>query len=322
MTTAALDPTSTSKTDPKTAPTFSSEIRGESDFDRVSSLLLAVILGALLLLGWLTLMYLTNEAYRTARVTAPIEIVEVSGGGGGSEDGKIGALETVQVPGAQASDKPSNNMEDASEFEEATVEATPPAMLDVVAEAGQNLAEVDVGAVMPTGGKVATGQRSSKIGTGAVGYGFGPGDGGVARQDRWTIVANPGQTAEEYARQLDALGIELGIVSGNQMLYLSRFSADEPVRRTGSGRGDDRLYFMWRGQGRKGTDIALLRKAGIEVGEGVIIQFYPAEIQAKLAQLEVRYKGRQPGEIRRTQFRVVPEGDTYVFEVVAQEPLR
>jgi hypothetical protein len=322
MTTAALDPASNAGTATKSFPGYTSEIRGESDFDRVSSLLLAVILGAFLLLGWLTLMYLTNEAYRTARVTAPIEIVEVSGGGGGSQDGEIGALETVQVPGAQAADKPSNNMEDASEFEEATVEATPPAMLDVVAEAGQNLAEVDVGAVMPTGGKVATGQRSSKIGTGAVGYGFGAGDGGVARQDRWTIVANPGQTAEEYARQLDALGIELGIVSGNQMLYLSRFSAAEPIRRTGSGRGDNRLFFLWRGQGRKGTDIALLRKAGIEVGENVIIQFYPAEIEAKLAQLEVRYKGRQPGEIRRTQFRVFPSGDTYVFDVVAQEPLR
>jgi hypothetical protein len=322
MTTAALDPTRTPTTDPKATPSYTSEIRGESDFDRVSSLLLAVILGAFLLLGWLTLMYLMNEAYRTARVTAPIEIVEVSGGGGGSQDGQIGATETVQVPGAQAADKPSNNEEDASEFEEASVEAAPPAMLDVVSEAGQNLAEVDVGAVMPTGGKVATGQRSSKIGSGAVGYGFGPGDGGVAQQDRWTIVANPGQTAEEYARQLDALGIELGIVSGNQMLYLSHFTANEPIRRTGSGRGDDRLYFLWRGQGRKGTDIALLRKAGVEVGEGVIIQFYPAQVQAQLAQLEVRYKGRQPGEIRRTQFRIVPQSNTYAFEVIAQEPLR
>jgi hypothetical protein len=56
MTTAALDPASSAGTATQSIPAYTSEIRGESDFDRVSSLLLAVILGAFLLLGWLTLM--------------------------------------------------------------------------------------------------------------------------------------------------------------------------------------------------------------------------------------------------------------------------
>jgi hypothetical protein len=322
MTSALVDPVTTSSTPPEPQPSYGSEIRGESDFDRVSSLLLAVILGAAMLLGLLALMYVVDKANHVARVTAPLEIVEVSGGGGGSPDGEVGSIETVNVPGAEAADQASNNEEEASEFEEASVEAAPAAMLDTVAEAGENLAEVDIGAVMPTGGKLATGKRSSKIGTGAAGFGFGPGDGGVSRQDRWTILANPGQTAEEYARQLDALGIELGVVSGKSMIYLSNFSASQPTRRTGTGLGDNRLYFIWRGQGRKGSDMAMLRKAGIEVGEGVIIQFYPAEIENRLSQLEARYKGRQPAEIRRTQFRIIPSGNNYAFEVAAQEPLR
>ncbi len=79
---------------------------------------------------------------------------------------------------------------------------------------------------------------------------------------------------------------------------------------------------IWRGQGRKATDLALLRKAGIEVGEGVIFQFYPAAVEQRLAQLEVQFKGRQPAEIRRTQFRIVPGSDGYEFEVVSQETLR
>ena len=296
-------------------------VRGESDFDRVSSLLLAVILGAALIFGWLALVYATNQAYQR-RVTSPLEIVEVSGGGGGSAEGQVGGLETVQVPGGERADRASNNEDEPAEFEEASVQETPAAMLDTVSEAGQSLAEVDVGAVMPTGGKVATGRRASKIGNGAVGYGFGPGDGGVRKEDRWTILANPGQTAEEYARQLDALRIELGVVQGKQMVYVSNFSSDQPSRRSGTGVGDNRLYFLWRGQGRKASDLALLHKAGIEVGEGVIFQFYPPAVEQRLAQLEVQYKGRQPAEIRRTQFRVVPGDDGYDFEVASQEPLR
>jgi hypothetical protein len=36
----------------------------------------------------------------------------------------------------------------------------------------------------------------------------------------------------------------------------------------------------------------------------------------------VRYKGRQPAEIRVTRFSVVPQGSGYDFTVLAQEPLR
>ena len=65
--------------------------------------------------------------------------------------------------------------------------------------------------------------------------------------------------------------------------------------------------------------MALLKKAGIDVGEGVVLQFYPKQVEAMLAQLEVRYRGRQPAEIRVTRFGVVPRGDGYGFEVLAQE---
>ena len=65
-----------------------------------------------------------------------------------------------------------------------------------------------------------------------------------------------------------------------------------------------------------------MKKAEVNVGEGVVFQFYPAEAAERLAELEVRYRGRQPGEIRVTRFTVVPKGGTYDFEVVAQETLR
>jgi hypothetical protein len=176
---------------------------------------------------------------------------------------------------------------------------------------------------MPSGGALASGKRASKLGTGGPGLGFGPGDGGVSREQRWSIVYNSNQTPEEYARQLDALKVELAVVSGpDQLNYVSNFSGAEPTRRFGSGRSDGRLYFLWQGRGRKASDIALLKKAGIDVGEGVVLQFYPRDVEEQLSQLEVRYRGRQPGEIRVTRFSVVPKGDGYGFQVIAQETLR
>ncbi len=115
----------------------------------------------------------------------------------------------------------------------------------------------------------------------------------------------------------------MAVVTGpEQLLYIRNFSQDQPDKRYGTGRGDDRLYFLWQGRGRKESDIALLKKADVVVGEGVVLQFYPKEIEERLAQLEVRYKGRQPGEIRVTRFSVVPKGSTYDFVVLAQESLR
>jgi hypothetical protein len=301
---------------------FEPSVRGESLHDRVTSILMAVVIGAMLVVGWLLLVYATNQAY-ASRVTAPLEIIEVYGGGGGSPDGTEGSTEKIDVAGAATGQQASNNEEEAADFEEPSVRETPAAMLDAVTEAGQSLAEVDLGAVMPRGGAVSSGRRASKLGTGGPGLGLGPGDGGVSREQRWSIVYNPGQTLDEYARQLDSLGVEFAVISGeNQLTYVSNFSSPTPTKRYGTGQGDDRLYFIWQGRGRKASDVALLKKAGIDVGDGVVIQFYPKQVEATLAQLEVRYRGKQPSEIRVTRFSVVPREGSYGLEVLAQETLR
>ena len=302
-------------------PVVEVKILGESKYDQITSLLMAILCGAILVVGWLGIVYVSTQAY-AARVSAPIQIIDVFGGGGGSPDGTAGSTEKVDVAGADAAPMASNNEEAAGDFEEPSVEQTPGAMLDVAVEAGQTLAEVDLGAVMPSGGQVASGKRASKIGTGGPGLGFGPGDGGVPAELRWSIIYKTGQPPDEYARQLDALGVELAvIVPPDQLLYVSNFSSPMPTKRQAAGRGDHRLYFLWQGRGRKEADIGLLTKAGVTVGD-TVFQFYPPGTEQRLAELEVRYKGRQPAEIRVTRFTVVPTANGYDFQVVAQELLR
>ena len=322
MTTATAPASAPAPAAPATA--FDPRVFGESKYDRVTSMLMAVVVGAALVVGWLFLIYKTNQAY-ASRVTAPLRIIEVFGGGGGSPEGTAGSTEKIDVPGADAAAQASNNDEAAAELEEASVEATSAPMLDVAAEASDSVSEEDAEAFLPNGGPVRSGRRASKLGSGGPGLGLGPGDGGIPADQRWSIVYNPGQTVDEYARQLDSLGVELAVISGpDELTYVSRFSDPKPTTRRGSGQRDQRLYFLWgQGRGRKEQDVALLRKAGIEVGDGVMIQFYPKRVEEQLAQLEVRYRRRQPAEIRFTRFGVVPQnGGGYGLQVVAQEPLR
>jgi hypothetical protein len=306
----------------KSSSPLEAKVRGESPYDRVTSFLMATVLGAILVVGWLALVYVSNQAF-ASRVTPPLQIIDVGGGGGGSPEGTPGSTEKIDVPGAEASAFASNNEEEAGDFEEPSVQQTPGAMIDAIAEAGESMAALDIGPVMPGGGAVATGKRSSKLGTGGPGLGYGPGDGGVSREQRWSIIFPKGQSPDEYARQLDALKVELAVVNGpNQLVYVSNFSSPEPTKRYGTGQKDNRLYFLWQGAGRKESDLALLKKAGITVGENVVLQFYPPGVEDRLAQLEVRYRGRQPSEIRVTRFQVVPNGNSYDFKVIAQEALR
>ena len=306
---------------PSPLATTPSLIRTETRYDRVTSFLMAVILGAGIVFGWLSVIAATTSAYQS-RSSPPIRVIEVSGGGGGTPDGKVGSVEEINVPGGEAAEKASNNEEVATEFEPPMVENKPAAMLDSMVDAGESLVEVDVSTATPTGGKISSGKRRSKVGDGGPGFGFGPGDGGVRREDRWSILYKPGSTPEDYARQLDYFKVELAIIEENHLVYVSSFANPTPSRRIGMPADDKRLYFVWRGQGRKVSDLALLAKAGLNVGEGLIFQFYSEAVEQTLSQLEVKFKGRQPAEIRSTRFGVVSDGDSYQFEVLSQEALR
>ncbi len=57
--------------DPSQAVEVEPKVRGESRYDKVTSFLMAVVLGAILVVGWLALVYASNQAY-ASRVTAPL----------------------------------------------------------------------------------------------------------------------------------------------------------------------------------------------------------------------------------------------------------
>jgi hypothetical protein len=292
-------------------------VMGETRLDRVSSLLMSLVIGMAFTVGLLWLIYLTNKAYNT-KITADIQIVEVVGGpgGGGIPEGAPNESAPDSPPGEF---NPTGEVE-VSDFQEPSFQQVNTTALDMSAPVNDSdsVAEVDISSPNAT----SASPRPSRVPTGRVGLGTGGyGDGGVRREQRWSVVYNPGQTLDEYARQLDAFGVEIGVIKNNSMLYVSKFSSGSPVTRYGQHATDTRLFFVWQSNTRKGSDVELLRRANVDVGESPIFHFYPKAIEDRLAQYEARYRGRQPIEIKATRFSVVSRGGSYDFAVLAQDPM-
>lgn len=297
------------------------KVLGESKFDIVSSALMSFVIGTSFGVGWLGVMYLTMLAYaRADRLPQRVEVIEVYGGGGGTLEGTPGAVEEMNVANADAADMASNNMEDASDFEPPQVEVTSSAVIDALSDIPPDIA-IDMADALPNADLVAMGKKASRVGTGkSYGTGNGPG-GGVPREQRWTIVFSAGQSADEYARQLDYLHVELAVpASSSSLEYVSHFTG-ATQKHIGLTTADKRLFFLWQGAGRKSADVTLLQRAGVNVGNKPIFQFYPPEVEDQLSQMEVKYAGRQPAEIRATRFQVTPSGGGYAVKVLSQEPI-
>ena len=311
---------------PKPAPEpkpYEPMVHGESSYDRVTSMLMSIVMGTGIIVGWLALVYYANSAY-AAKAVAPVVIVEVYGGG--SPDGDANATgETVDVAGAtQISSQASNAApEDAGLFEEPAAQAMESRALDPTATGDSEAGEV-APETTTAGVGASTGVRSRSIGTGGIGIGEGGGPGnGIPREKRWVFEHPAGQTVDEYKTELDSLGIELATPSGaSTLVYGSHFSTS-PVQRTGLVRSEQRMYTSWSSTSRKQFDAELMNSAGIKVNaNSVIVQLIPKEVVDRISQIENAYKGRQPKEIRRTRFKIVPKGAKYDFEVLSQEPLQ
>jgi hypothetical protein len=144
---------------------------------------------------------------------------------------------------------------------------------------------------------------------------------GNDRVDRWEIRFPTGNTVETYAKQLDALGIELGVIGGEERItYASRFTKEVPDRREGSPADEHRFYMTWRSGALRDLDNAVLSRAKIQTTGRIVAQFYPPQREAKLMELEKQFAApRGVNEVRRTVFALVPDDKSFDFRVAEQE---
>lgn len=122
-------------------------------------------------------------------------------------------------------------------------------------------------------------------------------------EDRWLMEFDPGLTIGDYADQLDAIGVELGVIVDPQTIeYATKLTDSRPKKRVGKLSEEDRLYLTWSRGDLVAADRVLLANAGIDASNRVVLHFIPAATQQEMAKLEQAFAKRQAAKIQRTVF--------------------
>lgn len=276
-------------------------------YDWVSSWAIALFAGILATCFLVVTVWVTS---RPTKVTGafPVELVELPGG---FEDGSPD--ETLRV------DSPLPEVRDASPVEVADEQVEIAEAIESVVQNTDSATEI-VQQQYDTGIQ-NTGTPGRASGTGKRALGMGNGTGGFPREQRWFVKFADRIPLNEYTRQLEFFGIELGaILPDGRLAYLSKPAADVPtVRYVTTGAAEKRLYMTWQGGDRRAADAQIFAKAGVPIrGDTLIFHFYPKPTENELAQLELAYRNRTVKQIRRTYFAVEGEGNRYKFVVFKQ----
>lgn len=291
-------------------------------YERVSSALMAAMLGVGAILFAAVTYWLAHRPPPELKVV-PLEIVQLEPevDFGGSLEGVVGGTAEVDT----GTDGGGGGGESVGS-DVPTLESTLETVTSVAGTAAQQSTQAYLDAAPPTSN--TTGAGSGGSGTGVGGgrppLGFGPGKGGgVPRELRWFVSFADDNSLDEYAKQLDAFGIELGVLMPDgRLIYVSQLSKPSPMQRVATtGKDEKRLYFTWQGGERQQADIKLFQKAGITVGKGTIYHFYPPKLEEVLATHEYNYAKRKAKDIRRTYFVVEKQGGAYTFKVTRQTTL-
>ena len=297
---------------------------GESPYDQVTSFLMAVVLGAILVVGWLALVYVSNQAY-ASRVTSPLQIIEVSGGGGGQSRGDARLDREDRRRRRRRRGVRLEQRGRAGRLRGAFASSRPRARCSTRSPRPARTWPRSTSAPScPAAGPSPAASAASKLGTGGPGLGSGPATAAFAPEQRWSIIFNEGQSPEEYARQLDALGVELAVVvppepARVRLQVLQPRSRPSDSARAGattasisSGKGGaegvgPRAPEEGGHRGRRERRAPVLSRRG----RGAARASSSAAIAA----------GSRPRSASRGS-RSCPSGNSYDFKVIAQEALR
>ena len=275
---------------------------GTSRYEQWSAMLSSM----LLLLGMMTIVMFLIWLSATIIWDRPVARVTLEDvGGGGSGNSMTGGDKDLEEP----------NPEEIPEVVEQKVEQ--------VLESITSLVSTEVVALDAVGGETSFGQGEG-TGTGD-GRGKGPGgpgtSDGIPAWERWEIKF-AASDVNLYAQQLDFFKVELGVAGGGiaEVDYCSNLSAAKPNKRQGKPRDEKRLRFLYRTGELRNADRALASKAGIQVTDRVVFQFYTPEMYTRLLTLENQKMGtRRIIEVKKTTFGIQGTPGKWDFYVIDQQ---
>jgi hypothetical protein len=270
-------------------------------YDRASSMLLALLVtfGAVAVL--LFIVWLTGKVIDPPLAPPAPHFVELTRDGGENGGDR-------QAPGGTQLDTPSDEPSFGKKDETPDVE--------------EQLNRFDAAAVS---------KADDSFGTGGGKYGgTGSGKGWGDQRDRppgspppparhWEVLFSK-STLDAYAKQLDFFRIELGVLlPDNKIVCVYNLTKSKPDTRTvANPASEDRYYLTWRSGEMQQADRDLLARAGVDVGDALIVKFLPPQVEEQLAELERGYARTDAKRIQRTRFGVRPEGAGFAIFVLEQ----
>jgi hypothetical protein len=166
------------------------------------------------------------------------------------------------------------------------------------------------------------------------GIGSGEGDGQgkplTKRQKRilrWVMMFDT-RDGYEYARYLNGLGAIIGVPVAQGKYRIIRNLLERPVR--GDVEELEKIELMWWVDDKPESVRSLAFALQLDPVPNHLIAFFPDELERKLLDLELKYRGRREEDIQETQFHILKrratrggrQVDEYVPRVVGQTPLQ
>jgi hypothetical protein len=272
------------------------------------------------------LIVLARPFFMQERLPPAVDSVELAGddlgGGEPGEGSPRGDLEAKAAPD-EPPDPAMSSPAEVAELEKPTVEPAPeipvirpdPTQDDKLAEeAARRISEarevLSRRFAQPGGAAGKPGPGTG--GTGGQGGGTGSGRGG--RTARWVLKFKT-RSAQDYLAQLEGLGATLAFqLRGEKWRFFDRPSSQQDRWHDRELADDNRLY--WIDENRQAVDSVaeVLRLPPAPF----MVAFLPLELEARMAELEKNYQGRQEDEIRSTIFEVIRRGGKYDVMVIKQ----
>ncbi len=260
-----------------------------STYDKVSSMLIAWLILAIVAVLVLFALWLSMQVFQRP-LAVPVELLPVGEGGGLDSGAEFDP--NVIDPG------------DPNVVQESlTLQETFQSVVNIVSSNAALFSDVSPldDALLTEGGKRGDGRTK------------GNGIGKAGRPRRWEFFFDKGITVPEYARLLDELGIELGVLKpGGRVVYVSQLAAPKPIVREGASEDETRYYLTWTKSSADSGDKEILEKVGIE--GGLILKFLSQETERYLQTLELEKAGDRRLMIHQTAFTIqrTPEGPKFV----------
>ena len=136
---------------------------------------------------------------------------------------------------------------------------------------------------------------------------------------RWKISYEV-ENIEQYKRQLDFFGIEIGVIASreNDIWRVGTLSSDATVTHSNRSSENDAIWFAHSKPALKRWDRKIVGDSGLVVQEMLFVQFYPASVQSRILKLEavkLQELGRNLDEVTETKLKISSLGDGFKISV-------